>query len=249
MATPSHSTTTAALPLGTPASPLAPRFPVWRFLLAVAALPPLLAFMAAASGLAWMCFRGVMGPPGAVIALAGIAALAALIRGTRAWKSAWRRASSLWWGWLRWCGLSSRCSRWRWLRGSFLGRHFPKVTGRLGSVGGIFISGDRPTISPWQSSHRSSSITPSARSVRIGITKISTLTFFDWEQALTGAPPPCRATGIIVAVPDLIRDTEPNLPYIKDAWRITPTMRFVQCRRTNKPNERFRHLSQIGGGR
>ena len=79
MATPSHSTTTAALPLGTPASPLAPRFPVWRFLLAVAALPPLLAFMAAASGLAWMCFRGVMGPP-AVIALAGIAALAALIR-------------------------------------------------------------------------------------------------------------------------------------------------------------------------
>ena len=36
--------------------------------------------MAAASWLAWMCFRGVMGPPGAVIALAGIAALAALIR-------------------------------------------------------------------------------------------------------------------------------------------------------------------------
>jgi hypothetical protein len=79
MATLSHSTTTTALPLGTPASPLAPRFPVWRFLLAVAALPPLLAFMAAAFGLAWMCFRGVMGPP-AVIALVGIAALAALIR-------------------------------------------------------------------------------------------------------------------------------------------------------------------------
>jgi hypothetical protein len=36
--------------------------------------------MAAASWLAWMCFRGVMGPPSAVIALAGIAALAALIR-------------------------------------------------------------------------------------------------------------------------------------------------------------------------
>ena len=57
-----------------------PRFPIWRFLLAVASLPFLLAFMAAASWLAWMCFRGVMGPPGAVIALAGIAALAALIR-------------------------------------------------------------------------------------------------------------------------------------------------------------------------
>ena len=36
--------------------------------------------MAAASWLAWMCFRGVMGPPSAVIALAGIAASAALIR-------------------------------------------------------------------------------------------------------------------------------------------------------------------------
>ena len=62
------------------APPPAPRFPIWRFLLAVAALPPLLAFMAAASWLAWMCFQGVMGPPGAIIALAGIAALAALIR-------------------------------------------------------------------------------------------------------------------------------------------------------------------------
>ena len=62
------------------ASPSAPRFAIWRFLLAVAALPPLLAFMAAASWLAWMCFRGVIGPPGAVIALAGITALAALIR-------------------------------------------------------------------------------------------------------------------------------------------------------------------------
>ena len=80
MATPSHSTTTAALPLGTPASPLAPRFPVWRFLLALGALPPLLAFMAAASWLAWMCFRGIIGPPSAVIVLVGIAALAALIR-------------------------------------------------------------------------------------------------------------------------------------------------------------------------
>jgi hypothetical protein len=62
------------------ALPPAPRFLIWRFLLAVAALPPLLAFMAAASWLAWMCFRGVMGPPGAIIALVGIAALAALIR-------------------------------------------------------------------------------------------------------------------------------------------------------------------------
>ena len=62
------------------APPPALRFPIWRFLLAVAALPSLLAFMAAASWLAWMCFQGVMGPPGAVIALAGIAALAALIR-------------------------------------------------------------------------------------------------------------------------------------------------------------------------
>src|ERR1700733_1255145 len=61
------------------ASHSAPRFPIWRFLLAAAALPFLLAFMAAASWLAWMCFRGAMGPPGAVIALVGIAALAALI--------------------------------------------------------------------------------------------------------------------------------------------------------------------------
>ena len=42
----------------------APRFPIWRFLLAVAALPPLLAFLAAASWLAWMCFQGVMGTAG-----------------------------------------------------------------------------------------------------------------------------------------------------------------------------------------
>ena len=62
------------------ASHSAPHFPIWRFLLAVAALPFLLAFMAAASWLAWMCFRGAMGPPGAVIALVGIAALAAFIR-------------------------------------------------------------------------------------------------------------------------------------------------------------------------
>ena len=81
MATPSHSTDDG----GTPAwhARLASRttIPVWRFLLALGALPPLLAFMAAASWLAWMCFRGVMGPPSAVIVLAGIAALAALIRG------------------------------------------------------------------------------------------------------------------------------------------------------------------------
>ena len=62
------------------ASPPAPRFPIWRFLLAVAAIPPLLAFMIAASWLSWMCFEGVMGPPSAIIALVGIAALAALIR-------------------------------------------------------------------------------------------------------------------------------------------------------------------------
>ena len=57
-----------------------PRFPIWRFLLAVAAQPPLLAFLAAASWLSWMCFQGIMGPPAAIIALVGIAALAALIR-------------------------------------------------------------------------------------------------------------------------------------------------------------------------
>jgi hypothetical protein len=56
------------------------RFPIWRFLVALAALPFLLVFMAAASWLSWMCFQGVMGPPGAIIALVGIAALAALIR-------------------------------------------------------------------------------------------------------------------------------------------------------------------------
>ena len=53
---------------------------IWRFLLAVAALPPLLAFVAAASWLAWMCVQGVMGTPAAILALTGIAALAALIR-------------------------------------------------------------------------------------------------------------------------------------------------------------------------
>ncbi len=62
------------------ASPPAPRFPIWRFLLAVAAIPPLLAFMIAASWLSWMCFEGVMGPPSAIIALVGTAALAAVIR-------------------------------------------------------------------------------------------------------------------------------------------------------------------------
>ena len=62
------------------APPPAPRFPIRRFMLALAVLPFLLAFMAAASWLAWMCFRGVIGPPGAIIALTGIAALAGLIR-------------------------------------------------------------------------------------------------------------------------------------------------------------------------
>ena len=62
------------------ASPPTSRFPIWRFLLAFAALPFLLLFMAAASWLSWMCFQGVMGPPGAVIALTGIAALAVIIR-------------------------------------------------------------------------------------------------------------------------------------------------------------------------
>ena len=58
----------------------APRFPLWRFMLAALALPLLLPFMAAAAWLAWMCFQGVMGTPGAIIALTGIAALAAMIR-------------------------------------------------------------------------------------------------------------------------------------------------------------------------
>jgi hypothetical protein len=56
------------------------RFLIWRFLFTAAALPPLLAFMAAASWLTCMCFQDAMGTPGAVIALVGIAALAALIR-------------------------------------------------------------------------------------------------------------------------------------------------------------------------
>src|ERR1700722_17473341 len=42
------------------ASPPALRPALWRFLFAAAALPFLLAFMAAASWLAWMCFEGVM---------------------------------------------------------------------------------------------------------------------------------------------------------------------------------------------
>ena len=62
------------------ALPPGPQFPIWRFLIAAAALPFLLAFMAAASWLGWMCFQGIMGPPGAVIALTGIAALAVIIR-------------------------------------------------------------------------------------------------------------------------------------------------------------------------
>jgi hypothetical protein len=56
-----------------PASRQASRF--CRFLLAVAALALLLVFMAAAF---WL--QGVMGPPDAIIALVGIATLAALIR-------------------------------------------------------------------------------------------------------------------------------------------------------------------------
>jgi len=35
--------------------PAASHFPIWRFLFAAAALPLLLAFMATASWLAWMC--------------------------------------------------------------------------------------------------------------------------------------------------------------------------------------------------
>jgi hypothetical protein len=46
-------------------TPPAAGISIWRFLLAVAAPPPLLAFVAAASWLAWMCFQGVMGTPGA----------------------------------------------------------------------------------------------------------------------------------------------------------------------------------------
>ena len=92
MATPSHSTTTAALPPGTPASPLAPRFPVWRFLLALGGLPPLLAIMAAASWLAWMCFRGVMGPPSASSCWPALRLWQPSYDGTRASKSAWRCA-------------------------------------------------------------------------------------------------------------------------------------------------------------
>jgi hypothetical protein len=39
------------------ASPPAPHFPaVWRFLLAALVLPPLLAFIATAFWLVWMCF-------------------------------------------------------------------------------------------------------------------------------------------------------------------------------------------------
>ena len=35
----------------------APRFPLWRFMLAALALPLLLPFMAAAAWLAWMCLQ------------------------------------------------------------------------------------------------------------------------------------------------------------------------------------------------
>ena len=60
--------------------PAAPHFPIWRFLLVVAALPLLLAFMAATSWLAWICFQDITGTPGDILALTAIAALAALIR-------------------------------------------------------------------------------------------------------------------------------------------------------------------------
>ena len=106
---PSHSLTTAALPLRARHAPLpAPRFAIWRFLL-VAALPFLLVFMAAASCLGWMCFQGVMGPPGAVIALAAIAALAAIIRRHKGMALGAALSLVALLGRLGWCGLSSRC--------------------------------------------------------------------------------------------------------------------------------------------
>jgi hypothetical protein len=61
-------------------TPPTARVSIWWFLLASAAAPFLFALMAAGAWLAWMCLRGVMGTPGAVIALAGIAAMAVLIR-------------------------------------------------------------------------------------------------------------------------------------------------------------------------
>jgi hypothetical protein len=78
------------------ASPPTSRFPIWRFLLALAALPFLLLFMAAASWLSWMCVQGVMGPPGAVIALTGIAAIAVIIRRHTGWRLGPRYRSSRW---------------------------------------------------------------------------------------------------------------------------------------------------------
>ena len=105
------------------ASPPALRFPIWRFLFALAALPFLLAFMAAASWLAWMCFEGVMGPPAAYHHAGWHSGrLQPSYGGTLACRSAWRCASSPWWGPSEWCGLYSRCWPWRWWLGCDVAR-------------------------------------------------------------------------------------------------------------------------------
>ena len=62
-------------------------------------------------------FMALWDRPAAIIALVGIAALAALIRRHRAWPLVPRYRSSRCWAWPGWCGLCSRCWRWRWLRG------------------------------------------------------------------------------------------------------------------------------------
>jgi hypothetical protein len=57
-----------------------PRFHPWQFLFAALALPPLLAIMAAASWLIWICLQAGLGTQGAITALAVLAALVALLR-------------------------------------------------------------------------------------------------------------------------------------------------------------------------
>jgi hypothetical protein len=80
------------------ASPPALRFPIWRFLLAVAALPSLLAFMAAASWLSCM-LPGRYGATGRRDrAGRHCGPSQPSYGGTLACKSAWRCALSPWWG-------------------------------------------------------------------------------------------------------------------------------------------------------
>ena len=60
--------------------PPSPSFRPWQYLLAALALPPLLAIGGAACWLLWICAHAALGTRGAVMALAGLAALTAFLQ-------------------------------------------------------------------------------------------------------------------------------------------------------------------------